>query len=205
MATYKKCQILYGTIISTSRTQNQGWFMIRFYCMEHQQILMTSVLRYILQCFEISEFIICTFVHLKSNFLLQAQLVNYIQYKALLEGWTSRMWSKYTGVLIWKTQNPWTGLRGQFYDHLHEQTAGFYGCRRAAEPIHVQLNLATNYLEVNMIFFLNIPLYSTVFLSSSFLLCISKKISSSICLRKYKHGRKNYIVFFGMKHQSKRF
>lgn len=82
------------------------------------------------------------------DFCIKAQLVNYIQYRALLEGWTSRMWSKYTGVLIWKTQNPWTGLRGQFYDHLHEQTAGFYGCRCAAEPIHVQLNLATNYLEV---------------------------------------------------------
>lgn len=82
------------------------------------------------------------------DFCLKAQLVNYIQYRALLEGWTSHMWSKYTGVLIWKTQNPWTGLRGQFYDHLHDQTAGFYGCRCAAEPIHVQLNLATYYIEV---------------------------------------------------------
>ncbi|XP_059652438.1 mannosylglycoprotein endo-beta-mannosidase [Cornus florida] len=82
------------------------------------------------------------------DFCLKAQLVNYIQYRALLEGWTSHMWSKYTGVLIWKTQNPWTGLRGQFYDHLHDQTAGFYGCRHAAEPIHVQLNLATYFVEV---------------------------------------------------------
>ncbi|GAV63161.1 Glyco_hydro_2 domain-containing protein/Glyco_hydro_2_C domain-containing protein/Glyco_hydro_2_N domain-containing protein [Cephalotus follicularis] len=82
------------------------------------------------------------------EFCLKAQLVNYVQYRALLEGWTSRMWSKYTGVLIWKTQNPWTGLRGQFYDHLLDQTAGFYGCRSAAEPIHVQLNLATCFIEV---------------------------------------------------------
>ena len=58
------------------------------------------------------------------------------------------MWSKYTGVLIWKTQNPWTGLRGQFYDHLLDQTAGFYGCRSAAEPIHVQLNLDSYFFEV---------------------------------------------------------
>ena len=58
------------------------------------------------------------------------------------------MWTKYTGVLIWKNQNPWTGLRGQFYDHLHDQTAGFYGVRSAAEPIHVQLNLATYFVEV---------------------------------------------------------
>ncbi|KAI0497438.1 hypothetical protein KFK09_020663 [Dendrobium nobile] len=82
------------------------------------------------------------------DFCEKAQLVNYVQYKALLEGWTSRMWTKYTGVNIWKTQNPWTGLRGQFYDHLHDQTAGFYGCRSASEPIHVQLNLVTYYIEV---------------------------------------------------------
>nr|ATA62831.1 putative glycoside hydrolase family 2 protein [Juniperus oxycedrus] len=82
------------------------------------------------------------------DFCEKAQLVNYIQYRALLEGWTSRMWTKYTGVLIWKTQNPWTGLRGQFYDHFHDQTAGFYGARSAAEPIHVQLNLATYFVEV---------------------------------------------------------
>ncbi|MQL83054.1 hypothetical protein Taro_015519 [Colocasia esculenta] len=82
------------------------------------------------------------------DFCEKAQLVNYVQYRALLEGWTSRMWTKYTGVLIWKTQNPWTGLRGQFYDHLHDQTAGFYGCHHAAEPIHVQLNLSTYFIEV---------------------------------------------------------
>lgn len=61
------------------------------------------------------------------------------------------MWSKFTGVLIWKTQNPWTGMRGQFYDHLLNQTGGFYGCRSAAEPVHVQLNLATYCLEVYLI------------------------------------------------------
>ncbi|KAL6558047.1 hypothetical protein OROMI_018397 [Orobanche minor] len=33
------------------------------------------------------------------DFCLKAQLANYIQYRALLEGWTSRMWSKYTGVV----------------------------------------------------------------------------------------------------------
>ncbi|EEF49833.1 mannosylglycoprotein endo-beta-mannosidase [Ricinus communis] len=82
------------------------------------------------------------------DFCLKAQLVNYIQYRALIEGYSSHMWRKHTGFLIWKTQNPWTGLRGQFYDHLLDQTAGFYGCRCAAEPIHVQLNLATYSIEV---------------------------------------------------------
>ncbi|CAN1232897.1 Mannosylglycoprotein endo-beta-mannosidase [Linum perenne] len=82
------------------------------------------------------------------DFCLKAQLVNYVQYRALLEGYSSKMWRKHTGVLIWKNQNPWTGLRGQFYDHLLDQTAGFYGCRSAAEPVHVQLNLDTCFIEV---------------------------------------------------------
>ena len=53
------------------------------------------------------------------------------------------MWGPYTGVLIWKTQNPWGGLRGQLYDWLLEQTGGFFGAKAACEPLHVQLNLAS--------------------------------------------------------------
>ena len=89
-----------------------------------------------------------------SNFLGHLQDYSYHCYhltltsiSALLDGWTSSIWSKYTAILIWKTQNPWAGLRGQFYDHLLDQTAAFYGCH-AAEPIHVQLNLATYFIEV---------------------------------------------------------
>ena len=30
--------------------------------------------------------------------------------KALLEGWASGMWTRCSGMLIWKTANPWAGL-----------------------------------------------------------------------------------------------
>ncbi|KAL2622744.1 hypothetical protein R1flu_002949 [Riccia fluitans] len=82
------------------------------------------------------------------DFCEKAQLANYLQYRALIESWNSRMWEKYTGVLIWKNQNPWPGLRGGLYDFLHDQTGGFFGVRSAAEAIHVQLNLATNVVEL---------------------------------------------------------
>ncbi|KAF3955102.1 hypothetical protein CMV_019642 [Castanea mollissima] len=49
--------------------------------------------------------------------------------------------------MIWKAQNPWTGLSDQLNDHLLHQSAGFYGCRCAAKPIHVLLNLATYFIE----------------------------------------------------------
>ncbi len=75
------------------------------------------------------------------DFCKKAQAVNYEQYRALQEGFNAGMWNKYTGMLVWKNQNPWTSLRGQFYDVFLEQNGGFYGFQHGAKPLHVQLNL----------------------------------------------------------------
>ena len=74
------------------------------------------------------------------DFCRKAQVVNYEQYRALQEGFNAGMWNRYTGMLVWKNQNPWTALRGQFYDVFLDQTGGFYGYMHAARPLHVQLN-----------------------------------------------------------------
>jgi hypothetical protein len=76
-----------------------------------------------------------------SDFVMKAQMVNYEQYRSLQEGQNARMWEWYTGMLVWKNQNPWTSLRGQFYDVWLQQNAAFYGYRNAAKPFHVQINL----------------------------------------------------------------
>ena len=78
------------------------------------------------------------------TFAYLAQLANYIQYRALFEGFTAQMWESYVGVFVWKSQNPWTGLRGQLYDWYLEQTGGLFGVRSACEPVHVQLDLSNN-------------------------------------------------------------
>ncbi|MDW7695121.1 glycoside hydrolase family 2 TIM barrel-domain containing protein [Flammeovirgaceae bacterium SG7u.111] len=70
----------------------------------------------------------------------KAQLVNYDQYRALMEGFSSHMWDWYTGTIIWKTQNPWTSLRGQMYDYYLDPNACLYGLRKGSEPLHVMYN-----------------------------------------------------------------
>jgi len=75
------------------------------------------------------------------DFCEKAQVVNYEQYRALQEGFNAGMWNTYTGMLVWKNQNPWTSLRGQFYDVFLDQNGGFYGYMHGAKPLHVQLNL----------------------------------------------------------------
>ncbi|WP_461453488.1 glycoside hydrolase family 2 protein [Mucilaginibacter sp.] len=74
------------------------------------------------------------------DFAEKAQLVNYDQYRALMEGFSSHMWDWYTGVIIWKTQNPWTALRGQMYDYYLDPNACLYGLHHGSEPLHVMCN-----------------------------------------------------------------
>lgn len=75
-----------------------------------------------------------------ADFVRKAQLLNYEQYRALVEGYTAHMWDWYTGFLVWKSQNPWPALKGQFYDWYLDQNAGFYGFRHGASPVHLMFN-----------------------------------------------------------------
>jgi hypothetical protein len=74
------------------------------------------------------------------DFMKKAQLVNYDQYRALMEGFSSHMWDWYTGTIIWKTQNPWTAMRGQMYDYYLDPNAGLYGLHHGSEPLHIMYN-----------------------------------------------------------------
>lgn len=74
------------------------------------------------------------------DFANKAQLVNYDQYRGLMEGFSAHMWDWYTGVIIWKTQNPWTALRGQMYDYYLDPNACLYGTRIGSAPLHAMCN-----------------------------------------------------------------
>ena len=71
------------------------------------------------------------------DFAKKAQLVNYNQYRALMEGATAHMWDWYTGIIEWKTQNPWTAMVGQMYDVYLDPNACMYGLQEGAKPVHI--------------------------------------------------------------------
>jgi hypothetical protein len=77
-----------------------------------------------------------------------AQVVNYDQYRSFMEGWNSHLWEWYTGILIWKTQNPWTALRGQMYDWFLDVNACLYGIKQGCEPLHAQYNIVSKQVEL---------------------------------------------------------
>lgn len=82
------------------------------------------------------------------DFAMKAQLLNYDQYRALIEGFSSHMWEWYTGTIIWKTQNPWTSMRGQMYDYYLDPNACLFGLRKGSEVLHVMCNPVTKYIMI---------------------------------------------------------
>jgi hypothetical protein len=73
-----------------------------------------------------------------------AQFVNYEGYRAMFEAQSkNRM-----GLLIWMSHPSWPSFVWQTYDYYFDPTAGYFGCKKGSQPLHIQWNPATDNVEV---------------------------------------------------------
>lgn len=83
-----------------------------------------------------------------------SQIQGYDSYRAIFEGWNSKMWKNTTGVLLWMSHPAWPSTIWQTYTWDGETTGAFYGCRKACEPLHLQYNPVTKKIEsINMAYY----------------------------------------------------
>ncbi|MCQ2141492.1 MAG: glycoside hydrolase family 2 [Bacteroidales bacterium] len=75
------------------------------------------------------------------DFCRKAQMMNYDSHRAMLESWNSRMWANTSGILLWMTHPAWPSVEWQVYSWDYETMASFFGCKKACEPVHIQMNL----------------------------------------------------------------
>ncbi|HKI68875.1 MAG TPA: glycoside hydrolase family 2 TIM barrel-domain containing protein [Verrucomicrobiae bacterium] len=71
----------------------------------------------------------------------KAQMVNYETYRAIFEGFNSRLWKDCSGVLIWMSHPSWPSVVWQLYSWDYEPNASYFGAKKANEPVHIQMNL----------------------------------------------------------------
>lgn len=71
----------------------------------------------------------------------KAQLVNYETYRAIYEGFNSRLWTPCSGVLVWMSHPSWPSVVWQFYTWDYDPNAALFGAQKACEPVHIQMNL----------------------------------------------------------------
>ncbi len=82
------------------------------------------------------------------DFERKAQMMNLETHKAMYEGFLGHLWTKNSGRLLWMTHPSWPSNAWQIYSSDYDTHAAYYGAKKAAEPLHVQLNLPGNELVV---------------------------------------------------------
>jgi len=80
------------------------------------------------------------------DFCLKAQMVNMENHKAMFEPFAG---AKGNGLLMWMSQSAWPSTVWQTYDYYLEQTAGFYGCKKACEPLHILWDCNSDIVKVS--------------------------------------------------------
>jgi hypothetical protein len=74
------------------------------------------------------------------DYLDKTQLVSYDVYRAAIESINRNLWTKSSGILLWKSNSSWPSMAWQLYDWYLQAHAGYYGVKSAAEPVHIQMN-----------------------------------------------------------------
>jgi hypothetical protein len=82
------------------------------------------------------------------DFERKAQLMNYETHRAMFEGMNAELWTKSSGRLLWMTQPAWPSTMWQIYSHDYDTHGAFYGVKKAAEQVHIQMSLTDHRLAV---------------------------------------------------------
>jgi hypothetical protein len=82
------------------------------------------------------------------DFERKAQMLNYVEHRAIFEGFNAHLWAPNSGRLLWMTQPAWPSSSWQILSSDYDTQGSFYGVKKACEPIHAQLDLSSYEVDV---------------------------------------------------------
>lgn len=82
------------------------------------------------------------------EYVSKAQMMNFVDYRAIFEGFNQHLWAPNGGRLLWMTQPAWPSMLWGIISSDYDTQASFYGTKKACEPVHVQMDLSNNDIAV---------------------------------------------------------
>jgi|HubBroStandDraft_1064217.scaffolds.fasta_scaffold00203_17 hypothetical protein len=76
------------------------------------------------------------------DFERKAQMLDYVDHRAIFEGMNAHLWAPNSARLLWMTQPAWPSNTWQILNSDYDTQSSFYGVKKACEPVHVQLDLS---------------------------------------------------------------
>lgn len=81
------------------------------------------------------------------EFCKKAQMINYESHRAIFEAWNSKRWNHASGVLLWMSHPAWPSMIWQTYTYDFETPGGYFGAKKACEPLHIQWQSESGFVE----------------------------------------------------------
>lgn len=82
------------------------------------------------------------------DFSKKIQIINYDSHRAIFESRNSKLWNNDSGILLWMTHPAWPSMIWQIYSYDYETNGSYFGVMKALEPIHVQMCLNNDQVQV---------------------------------------------------------
>ncbi|MGB6902104.1 MAG: LamG-like jellyroll fold domain-containing protein [Acidobacteriaceae bacterium] len=82
------------------------------------------------------------------DFERKAQMMDYVDHRAIFEGMNAHLWEPNSGRLLWMTQPAWPSNMWEVLSSDYDTQSSYYGEKKALEPLHVQLDLGSDAVEV---------------------------------------------------------
>ena len=82
------------------------------------------------------------------DFERKAQMLDYVGHRAIFEGFAAHLWEPNSGRLLWMTQPAWPSMEWTILGSDYDTQSSFYGTQKACEPVHAQLDLAVNAVDL---------------------------------------------------------
>ena len=81
------------------------------------------------------------------DYLRKSQAISYDGERAMFEAYSRNRYSS-TGVIQWLLNNAWPSVIWHLYDYYLVPTGGYFGTKKACEPVHVQYSYDDNSVVV---------------------------------------------------------
>jgi len=82
------------------------------------------------------------------DFERKVQMFNYVDHRAIFEGFNQHLWTPNSGRMLWMTQPAWPSNMWQILSSDYDTQASFYAVKKACEPQHVQMDLTNGQIAV---------------------------------------------------------
>jgi exo-1,4-beta-D-glucosaminidase len=72
-----------------------------------------------------------------ADYSVKSELLNYENTRAFFEAWSANEYTQSFGTIFWMLNNAWPSVHWNLYDYYFKPGGGFFGTRKATEPVHI--------------------------------------------------------------------